>query len=51
VSKTPAQSHDDDYNRGDRAETAERLSSRRLLSHFSDHLDSRMMLRVTDPRV
>jgi hypothetical protein len=40
VGKTPAQSHDDDQDHGDRAETAERLSSRRLLPHFSGHGDS-----------
>jgi hypothetical protein len=39
VEKTPAQCHHDDQNHGDRAEITERLSSRRLLSRFGDHLE------------
>jgi hypothetical protein len=39
VGKTPAQCHYDDQNHGAGAEITERLSSRRLLSRFSDHLE------------
>jgi hypothetical protein len=39
VGKTPAQCHYDDQNHGDHAEITERLSSRRLLSRFGDHLE------------
>jgi hypothetical protein len=48
MEKTPAQSRDDDQNHGDRAEIAEHLSSRRLLSHFSDHQEFALKLLPYD---
>jgi hypothetical protein len=39
VGKTPAQSRGDDQNYDDRTEISGLLSSRRMLPHFSDHLE------------
>ena len=39
VGKTPAQSRDDDQNDGDRAKISVLLTSRRMLPHFSGHLE------------
>jgi hypothetical protein len=39
MGKTPAQSCGNDQNDGDRTEISVLLSSRRMLPHFSDHLE------------
>jgi hypothetical protein len=48
VEKTPAQRRHDDQNHGDRAQITERLSSRCLLPHFSDHLEFPLKLLPYD---